>query len=86
MRVAGSHRKFAGRSTQALLGWLSATTVVLAAGLGPPLTGQSVPTATVVELRHDVLMIDRELEGLTMQTKTHSDKYASEVAETSHDG
>jgi hypothetical protein len=43
----------------------------LAAILGPPLTGQSIPT--VVELRHDVLMIDRELEGLTIQTKTPSD-------------
>jgi hypothetical protein len=80
MRVAGSHRKI-GRSTQALLGWV---VIVLAAILGPPLTGQSVPTA--VELRHDVLMIDREVEGLTIQIKTSSDQYAYEIAEASYDG
>jgi hypothetical protein len=84
MRIGGSHRKVAGRPTQALLGWVFATIVVLAAVLGPPLTGHSIPT--MVELRHDVLMIDRELEGLTIQTKAHSDEYAHEVAEASRDG
>jgi hypothetical protein len=74
MRVAGSRRKVAGRSTQALLGWVFAALVVLAAILGPPLTGQSIPT--VAELRHDVRTIDRELEGLTMPTKTPSDEYS----------
>jgi hypothetical protein len=74
MRVVGSHREVAGRSTQALLGWVFATIVVLTAVLGPPLTGHSVPT--VVELRHGVLMINREFEGLTIQTKTPSDEYA----------
>ena len=73
MRIAGLRRKVAGRSTQAFLGWVFATIVVLAAVLGPPLTGQSIPT--VVELRHDVLTIDRELEGLTIPTKTPTDEY-----------
>jgi hypothetical protein len=84
MRAAGSHRKVARRPTQALVGWVFATIVVLAAVLGPPLTGHSIPT--MVELRHDVLMIDRELEGLTIRDKVPSDEYASEVAEASLDG
>jgi hypothetical protein len=47
--------------------WTLATIIVLAAVCGPPLTGQSIPT--MVELRHDVLMIDREFERLTIPTK-----------------
>jgi hypothetical protein len=84
MRVAGSPRKVAGRSAQALVGWVFATTLALAAVLGPPLTGHSIPT--MFELRHDVLMIDRELEGLTIQARTASDGRAYELVEASHDG
>jgi hypothetical protein len=50
------------RSNQALFSWALATIIVLAAVFGPPLTGDSLPA--LVELRHDVLMIDREFDGL----------------------
>ena len=83
MRVTGSHCRAGGRFTQALLGWTLATMIVLAAVFGPPLTSQSVPT--MVELRHDVLMIDREFERLTIPTNRSSDEQAYKPAETSRD-
>lgn len=70
MRVAASRCKRSGRSTQSLLGWTLATIIVLAAVFGPPLTGQGIPT--MVELRHDVLMIDRELERWPTLTRRSS--------------
>jgi hypothetical protein len=82
MRGAGSHYRAGGRFTQALVGWTLATMIVLAAVFGPPLTGQSIPT--MVEIRHDVLMIDREFERWTI-TSTSSDAHAYTLAEASRD-
>jgi hypothetical protein len=42
-----------------------ATFIVALALLGPPLTGQRV--ASLMELRHDILMIDREFERSSMR-------------------
>jgi len=56
--------------------------IVLAAVFGPPLTGQSIPT--MVELRHDVLMIDREFERWTIADPS-SDEPAHTLAEASRD-
>ena len=42
------------------IGWIFAAIIVIVAVLGPPLTGQGIPT--LIELRHDILMIDREFE------------------------
>ena len=83
MRGAGSHYRAGGRFTQTLLGWILATMIVLVAVFGPPLTGQSIPT--MVEIRHDVLMIDREFERWTMPTNTSSDEQAYKLAEASRD-
>jgi hypothetical protein len=44
----------------AIAAWALAVAVALAAFLGPPLTRQAV--AALLELRHGVLMLDRELE------------------------
>jgi hypothetical protein len=55
---------------QALLGWIFAIFIVVVAVFGPPLTGQSIPT--LVQLRHDILMIDREFERSFMRTSTSS--------------
>jgi hypothetical protein len=66
MRLAGLHGRSGRRFAQALLGWAFATMLVLAAVFGPPLTSQTIPT--MVELRHDVLMIDREFERWTIPT------------------
>jgi hypothetical protein len=52
------------RDTHALAASL-ATLIVAVALLGPPLTGLRLPT--LVELRHDVLMIDREFERSSMR-------------------
>jgi hypothetical protein len=84
MRVAGSHNRAGGRFTQTLLGWALATMIVLTAVFGPPLTGQSVPA--MLELRHDVLMIDREFERWTIRTNTSSDEQGRQLAEVSRDG
>jgi hypothetical protein len=82
MRGAGSHYRAGGRFNQALVGWTLATMIVLAAVFGPPLTGQSVPT--MVELRHDVLMIDREFERWTIADLS-SNEPAHTLPETSRD-
>jgi hypothetical protein len=66
-----------------LLGWTFAMTLVLAAVLGPPLTGQTIPT--MVELRHDVLMIDREFERWTISSN-RSDEQEHRLTEASRDG
>jgi hypothetical protein len=53
-------RCIGGRPGRAPLGLIFAMFIVAVAVFGPPLTGQgNVP---VIELRHDVLMIDREFE------------------------
>lgn len=39
--------------------------IVAVALLGPPLTGQSIPT--LMKLRHDILMMDREFERSSMR-------------------
>ena len=44
----------------AFAAWILATLLVAAAAVGPPLTGQSIHP--LVELRHDILTIDREFE------------------------
>jgi hypothetical protein len=55
-----SRRRIGRKSGQALFGLIFAMFIVTLAVLGPPLTGQSV--VPMIELRHDVLMIDREFE------------------------
>jgi hypothetical protein len=82
MRGAGSHYRAGRRFIPALLGWILAAMIVLGAVFGPPLTGQSVPT--MVELRHDVLMIDREFERWTIADPS-SDKPANTLAEARRD-
>ena len=82
MRGAGSHYRAGGRFSQALLGWTLATMIVLAAVLGPPLTGQSIPT--MVELRLDVLTIDREFERWTIADPSF-DEPARTLAEAARD-
>jgi hypothetical protein len=83
MRVAGLRGRSARRFAQALLGWTFAMMLVLAAVLGPPLTGQTIPT--MVELRHDVLMIDREFERWTIPTN-RSGEQEHRLTEASRDG
>lgn len=67
---AGSHRKNGRRLIHAFLGWMIATSIVTVAIVGPPLTRQS--SRPMIELRHDVLMIDRELERWSLRTHTSS--------------
>jgi hypothetical protein len=84
MPVAGSHVGAGRRFIPALLGWTLATMIVLAAVFGPPLTGQSIPT--MVEIRHDVLMIDREFERWTLPANRPSGEQGYKLAaEASHD-
>jgi len=56
-------RQGGAQSPRSLIGWILATSLVIAAVFGPPLTGQSIPA--LVQLRHDMLMIDREFERLS---------------------
>jgi hypothetical protein len=70
MRVSGLHCGNGRILIQALSGWILAALIVAVALFGPPLTGQSVPTLT--ELRHDLLMIDREFERWSLRTHTYS--------------
>jgi hypothetical protein len=67
MRV-GSRWRIGCKPGQALLGWIFATFIVAVAVFGPPLTGQS--SLPMVELRHDVLMIDREFERWSASGRT----------------
>jgi hypothetical protein len=64
MRVAGS-RWGVGRS-RAILGWIVAVSLVAVACFGPPLTGQGIPA--LMEIRHDMLMVDREFERWSIRT------------------
>jgi hypothetical protein len=82
MRVAGLRGRSGRRFAKALLGWTFAMMLVLTAVLGPPLTGQTIPT--MVELRHDVLMIDREFERWTIPTN-RSREQEHRLAEASRD-
>jgi hypothetical protein len=68
MSVAESRCGTARRPIQALLGWIFAAFIVSVAFFGPPLTGQRIPA--LLELRHDVLMIDREFERSSIPTNT----------------
>jgi hypothetical protein len=71
MRV-GSHWCPGCRPGRALLGWVFAAFIVAVAVFGPALTGQRIPP--MVELRHDVLMIDREFEGWSVRTVKSSER------------
>jgi hypothetical protein len=66
IRVAGLRGRAGAGFTRALVGWNLATAIVLIALSGPPLTGESIPT--LVELRHDILMLDREFDRLSIPT------------------
>jgi hypothetical protein len=57
---ATSHCGIGHRPVRALSGWIVAALIVFTGVLGPPATGQSMPA--LVELRHEVLMVDREFE------------------------
>jgi hypothetical protein len=68
---------------QLRVGWMLAVFVVGVAVFGPSLTGQSIPA--LVEIRHAILMIDREFE----RWPTRADTYGAEsmiLGETSNDG
>jgi hypothetical protein len=69
MRV-GSRGRIGCKTSHAVLGWIFATFLVAVAVFGPPLTGQS--TRPMVELRHNVLMIDREFERWSVRTNKSS--------------
>jgi hypothetical protein len=69
MRV-GSRGRIGCKTSHAVLGWIFATFLVTVAVLGPPLAGQS--TRPMVELRHNVLMIDREFERWSVRANKSS--------------
>ena len=76
-------RRIGCRPGRALLGLIFAMFIVAVAVFGPPLTGQgNVP---VIELRHDVLMIDREFERWTIPTN-RSGEQEHRLTEASRDG
>jgi hypothetical protein len=63
-----SERKLDGvlsPARHALAAWALAASIALTAVLGPPATRQAV--AGLVELRHEVLMLDRELERVALR-------------------
>src|SRR5579862_7937903 len=60
MRVARSHWGAGRRRGRDIIGWLVAMSLVLVALVGPPLTGQSIPT--LIEMRHNILTIDQEFD------------------------
>ena len=64
MRVAVLRGRAGAGFTRALAGWTLAAAIVLTALSGPPLTGESIPT--LMELRHNILMLDREFERLSI--------------------
>jgi hypothetical protein len=65
MRVV-SRGRIGCKTGHAVLGWIFATFLVTVAVIGPPLSGQS--TRPMVELRQNVLMIDREFERWSIRT------------------
>ncbi len=64
--AARSDRGTGHKPIRTQLGWILATFIVGVAIIGPPLTRQTNPA--LVELRHDVLMIDREFDQLSLRT------------------
>lgn len=68
----GSRSRMRWKPSQGLLGWIFAAFIVTVAVLGPPLSGQSL--LPMIELRHDVLMIDREFERWSVPTNESSGK------------
>src|SRR5579864_9400299 len=56
----------------AIAAWALAVAVALAAFLGPPLTRQAV--AALLELRHGVLMLDREFERVSVRSAATAEK------------
>ena len=68
MRTAASHTRGGVRISLALLGWALTTLIVLAAVFGPTLIVHRLPP--LIELRHQVLMIDREFERWALGTRT----------------
>jgi hypothetical protein len=62
MKSAEQHRTLGRRLRQSLLGGVFAAFIVSLAVVGPPLTHQRIPA--LLQLRHQVLTIDRELERL----------------------
>ena len=66
MRAATSLGQVEGCLKHAILGWVLAALLVGMAVFGPPLTGQSIPG--LVELRREVLTIDREFERWSIET------------------
>jgi hypothetical protein len=68
MKTQMAERASWRKSMQSPFGWIFAAFIVAVALFGPPLTGQNVPN--LVELRHDVLMIDREFERWSLRTGT----------------
>jgi hypothetical protein len=68
MRV-GSRGRISCKA-RGVLGWIFATLLVAVAVFGPPLTGPSAHP--MVELRHNVLMIDREFERWSIRTNPSS--------------
>jgi hypothetical protein len=67
MDTAGSTRRMGAPAFRTLPGWTLATTIVVVAVIGPPLTGQRVHA--LIELRQDVLMIDREVERWSVRAR-----------------
>jgi hypothetical protein len=68
MRTAAPHTRGRVSLGLALLGWALTTLIVLAAVFGPTLIVHRLPP--LIELRHQVLMIDREFERWTAGTST----------------
>jgi hypothetical protein len=63
----------------AVAAWALATAVVLTAFLGPPATRQAV--GSLIEVRHGVLMLDRELERVSVRFQS-ADRGAFPVSPT----
>jgi hypothetical protein len=66
MRTTELHPADTHQRKRALVAWILATFIVAFAVAGPPLAGPSVPA--LVQLRHQVLMIDNELERWSLLT------------------
>jgi hypothetical protein len=60
MYPAGRHDGTGGKPALLLLAWVLAVFIVGVAVFGPSLTGRRIPA--LVEIRHAILMIDREFE------------------------
>ena len=60
MDDATSHYGSGRGPVRPAVAWIFAALIIFAGVFGPPITGRSMPA--LVELRHEVLMIDREFE------------------------